>query len=148
MSYTLSFLYLAIYWHNHHHLLHATKRINGAILWANTHLLFWLSLFPFVTAWVGQTRGAALPTALYGTVFFMAAIAYYVLQNCIIALQGKSSVLAAALGSDWKGKISPVCYLAAIFLAFANPLFSNAIYIFVAALWVVPDRRIEKLAGN
>ena len=146
LSYLLSFIYLAIYWSNHHHLLHATKQVNGTVLWANTHLLFWLSLFPFVTAWIGGTRGAPWPTALYGAVFFMAAIAYFILQNRIVALQGKDSALKAALGNDWKGKASPVFYLIAIGLAFLHPWLSNALYIFVAALWVVPDRRLERLA--
>ena len=145
-SYALSFIYLAIYWNNHHHLLHATHQINGRIMWMNMHLLFWLSLFPFVTAWVGQTKGAAWPTAFYGIVFFMAAIAYFLLQNSIVALEGKNSTLSAALGSDWKGKLSPVCYLLAIAFAFVSPWLSNAIYIFVALLWIVPDRRIENLA--
>ena len=145
LSYMLSFVYLAIYWNNHHHLLHAARHVNGAIMWANLHLLFWLSLFPFVTAWIGQTNGSAWPTALYGAVFFMAAIAYYILQSCIIAMQGRDSALAKALGSDWKGKLSPVCYVLAMVLAFVNPWFSNALYVFVAALWVVPDRRIERL---
>lgn len=144
-SYVLSFVYLAIYWNNHHHLLHATKKVNGAVLWANTHLLFWLSLFPFVTAWVGETHGGVLPTALYGGVFFMAAVAYFVLQQCIIASQGRDSVLAAALGSDWKGKLSPLCYLAAIAIAFVSPIFSIVIYVSVAILWVIPDRRIENM---
>jgi uncharacterized membrane protein len=143
--YALSFVYLAIYWNNHHHLLHATKRINGAIMWANMHLLFWLSLFPFVTAWLGQAHGGAWPTVMYGLVFFMAAVAYFILQCCIVSLQGKDSALSAALGSDWKGKLSPVLYVVAIGLAFVNPWFSDAIYIFVAMLWIIPDRRIEKI---
>ncbi len=144
-SYVLSFLYLGIYWNNHHHLLHAAKHINGRIMWANLHLLFWLSLFPFVTAWIGRTQAAACPTALYGAVFFMAAIAYFILQSSIVALEGKDSTLRRALGRDWKGKLSPVCYVLAMALAFVNPWWSNAIYVFVALLWVVPDRRIEKL---
>ena len=146
LTYAMSFVYLAIYWNNHHHLLHTAKHINGAILWANSHLLFWLSLFPFVTAWVGQTHSAAWPTAFYGVVSFMAAGAYYILQRCIIASQGKGSVLASVLGKDWKGKMSPLCYLVAIALAFVSPWFSNALYIFVASLWVVPDSRIESQA--
>jgi uncharacterized membrane protein len=145
LSYALSFIYLAIYWNNHHHLLHAAKQVNGRILWANTHLLFWLSLFPFVTAWVGQTGGKPWPTALYGFVFFMAALAYYLLQRLIVSLQGPNSELAAALANDWKGKLSPLCYLAAIGLAFVSTWLSNALYILVAALWVIPDRRIERL---
>lgn len=145
LSYLLSFVYLGIYWNNHHHLLHAVTRVTGKMMWANLHLLFWLSLFPFVTAWIGRTGGATWPTALYGGVFFMAAIAYFILQQTIIASQGRGSLLASALGSDWKGKISPVLYLLAIGLAFVNPLFSNAIYVLVAAIWIVPDKRIEKL---
>ena len=144
-SYVLSFIYLAIYWNNHHHMLHAAKHINGRIMWANLHLLFWLSLFPFVTAWVGKTHGAARPTALYGAVFLMAAIAYLILQRSIVALQGKDSVLARALGSRWKEKISPACYVAAIAFAFITPWISNALYVFVALLWIIPDRRIERL---
>jgi len=146
LSYLLSFIYLAIYWSNHHHLLHAAKSVNGVILWANTHLLFWLSLFPFATAWVGQTNSAPWPTAVYGAVFFMAAIAYYILQSAIVAHDGKGSQLAVALKRDWKGKLSPACYATAIALAFVNPWLSDAIYVGVAALWLVPDRRIEKLA--
>lgn len=145
LSYVLSFIYLAIYWNNHHHLVHAAKRIDGGVLWANTHLLFWLSLFPFATDWVGDTRMAPVPTALYGVIFFMAAMAYYLLQSRIVALQGKDSPLARALGSDWKGKISPVLYLAAIALALVHPLSAIAIYAGVALVWVVPDRRIEKV---
>ena len=147
-SYLLSFIYLAIYWSNHHHLLHATQKVNGAVLWANTHLLFWLSLFPFVTAWVGRTAGASWPTALYGVVFFMAAVAYYILQSVIVSLQGKDSPLRAALGRDWKGKVSPFLYLAAIGLAFVKPWLSSALYVLVAAMWVVPDRRIERLTST
>ena len=145
LSYILSFVYLAIYWNNHHHLLHAAKHISGGALWANMHLLFWLSLFPFVTAWVGRSHGAAMPTALYGVVFFMAAIAYFILQSVIVALHGKDSAMAKALGTDWKGKLSPVCYLAAIGLAFVSPWLSNGLYVFVAAIWVIPDRRLERL---
>lgn len=144
LSYLLSFIYLAIYWHNHHHLLHAAKRISGGVMWANTHLLFWLSLFPFVTDWVGETHGGRWPTVFYGFVFFMAAIAYYILQSAILSLEGEDSALRAALGKDWKGKLSPFCYLAAIAFAFVNPAVSIGIYVFVAALWVIPDRRIER----
>ncbi len=145
LSYILSFIYLAIYWNNHHHLLHAARHINGRIMWTNLHLLFWLSLFPFATAWIGATGSAAWPTAVYGFVFFMAAIAYYFLQGAILEVQGKDSALAAALGKDWKGKVSPFCYLAAIGFAFASPWISNALYVFVALLWIVPDKRIENL---
>ncbi len=145
LSYLLSFIYLAIYWNNHHHLLHAAGRINGKIMWLNMHLLFWLSLFPFVTAWMGQTGGAPWPTALYGGVFFMAAIAYYLLQRAIVGLHGKGSSLAQAFGCDWKGKLSPLCYLSAIGLAFVNAQISAVIYAAVAVIWFIPDRRIEKI---
>src|SRR5688572_9720531 len=144
LSYVLSFVYLGIYWNNHHHLLHASQRVTGSILWANLHLLFWLSLFPFVTAWMGENHFAPAPTALYGAVLLMAAIAYLVLQRLIIASQGSDSVLQRAVGSDWKGKLSPVLYLSAIPLAFWSQWISQAIYVFVALLWLVPDRRIER----
>lgn len=144
VSYVLSFIYVGIYWNNHHHLLHAAGHVSGGILWANLFLLFWLSLFPFATAWVGQNFGAPLPTAVYGGVLFMAACSYYVLQRAIIARQGPHSVLAAALGRDGKGKLSPLAYVAAIPLAFVNPWLSNALYVFVAIVWVIPDRRIER----
>jgi uncharacterized membrane protein len=144
LSYVLSFIYLGIYWNNHHHMLHATRQVSGSILWANLHLLFWLSLFPFTTAWIGENHVAPMPTALYGFVLLMAAIAYYVLQRAIIAKQGAESTLAVAIGSDWKGKLSPVLYLAAIPLAFVNPWISNAVYVFVALMWFVPDPRIER----
>ena len=144
-SYVLSFTYVGIYWNNHHHLFHSTKRVSAGILWANLHLLFWLSLFPFATAWMGENRVAPTPTAIYGVVLLMAAIAYYVLQSAIIARQGRDSLLAAALGRDWKGKLSPVLYLAAIPLSFVSPWISNALYAFVALLWLIPDRRIERV---
>ena len=144
LSYVLSFVYLGIYWNNHHHMFHSTKRVNGAILWANLHLLFWLSLFPFTTAWAGENHFLPVPTATYGAVLLMAAIAYYILQQTIIAEQGDGSILAAAIGRDWKGKLSPVCYLAGIPRAFVNPWFADAIYVFVALLWLIPDRRIER----
>ena len=143
LSYVLSFVYLAIYWNNHHHLLHAAKRVDAKVLWANTHLLFWLSLFPFSTAWVGETRGAPLPTALYGAIFFMAAIAYTILQNCIIALDGQA--LGASIGNDRKGKLSLFCYLLSIGLAFVKPFLSHVLFVLVAAMWVIPDKRIEKI---
>lgn len=143
-SYILSFIYVGIYWNNHHHLLHATKRVSGGVLWANLHLLFWLSLFPVSTAWIGETRGMPAPTAAYGFVLLMAAIAYYVLQNVIIANQGSSSALREALGADWKGKLSPVIYLAAIAISFAYPWISIALYTGAALMWVIPDRRIER----
>jgi uncharacterized membrane protein len=143
LTYLLSFVYLAIYWNNHHHMLHATEQINGKILWANMHLLFWLSLIPFVTGWMGENHFAPLPTAVYGAVLLAAAIAYYVLQQMIIAQQGRNSKLRAAIGRDLKGKISPLIYLAAIPLAFVNQWISDALYVFVALMWLVPDRRIE-----
>ncbi len=148
LSYVLSFLYIAIYWNNHHHLLHATKRVNGRIMWANMHLLFWLSLTPFVTGWLGENHGGLWPTALYGVVLLMAAVAYTILQATIVASQGRDSALASALGSDWKGKLSMVGYLAAIGLAFVSQWWSDALYVFVALLWLVPDRRIERLARD
>ena len=144
LSYVLSFIYLAIYWNNHHHLLQSTRHVSGGILWANSHLLFWLSLLPFTTAWMGQNHRAPVPTAVYGLVLLMAALAYYVLQRAIIAQQGSHSVLAAAVGRDYKGKLSPVLYLVAIPLAFASPLLANGVYALVALLWLVPDRRIER----
>ena len=144
LSYVLSFLYVAIYWNNHHHMLHATRNVSGGILWANLHLLFWLSLFPFATAWIGENYVAPIPTAAYGFVLFMAAIAYFVLQWTIIARQGPHSTLAAAVGRDWKGKLSLVFYLSAIPLAFLNPWISYVIYILVAFMWLVPDRLIER----
>ena len=144
LSYVLSFIYVGIYWNNHHHLLSATRRVNGAMLWANLHLLFWLSLFPFTMGWMGQTHLAPTPTAVYGFVLLMAAIAYMLLQRTIILRQGPESLLAAALGKDWKGKLSPAFYLAAIPLAFVNPWLSSALYVLVALLWLIPDRRIER----
>ena len=144
LSYVLSFIYVGIYWNNHHHLLHSTRRVSGGILWANLHLLFWLSLFPFATAWVGENHVAATPTAMYGFVLLQAASAYYLLQRAIIAQQGRDSLLAQAIGCDWKGKLSPVLYLAAIPLAFVNSWIASGIYAFVALLWLVPDRRIER----
>src|SRR5437879_2318529 len=145
LSYVLSFIYLGIYWNNHHHLFQAAEEVSGGILWANLHLLFWLSLFPFTTAWVGENHLAPTPTAVYGFVLLMAAIAYYILQRTIIAQQGHGSLLAAAIGKDWKGKVSPVCYFAAIPLAFVSPWISSGLYVFVALLWLVPDRRIERV---
>ena len=144
LSYILSFVYVGIYWNNHHHLLHATQRVSAGVLWANLHLLFWLSLFPFATAWVGSGHTSAVPTVFYGSILLMAAIAWFILQCAIIANEGRQSILAIALGRDWKGKLSPVIYLVAIALAFVNPLVSNGLYTFVALLWLVPDRRIER----
>ena len=145
LSYILSFVYLGIYWNNHHHMLQATKRVNGVILWANLHLLFWLSLFPFVTAWTGQNHFAAVPTAIYGVVLLLAGIAYYLLQTAILRAEGSDSLLARAVGSDFKGKVSPICYAAAIPLAFVSPWIANGLYVAVALMWLVPDSRIERL---
>ena len=143
--YVLSFVYLGIYWNNHHHMLHVTGRVNGGILWANLHLLFWLSLVPFVTAWMGENEFAPIPTAAYGMVLLLAAIAYYILQGRIIASQGPGSVLRVAVGNDWKGKLSPVCYAVAIPAALWSPALAGAIYAAVAVIWLVPDRRIERM---
>ena len=144
LTYILSFVYLGIYWNNHHHMLHATDRINGGILWANLHLLFWLSLVPFVTAWMGENHFESWPTAVYGIVMLCAAIAYYVLQTTIIRAQDAGSKLARAIGVDRKGKLSPLLYAAAIPLAFVNESLADAIYIAVALIWLVPDSRIER----
>jgi uncharacterized membrane protein len=143
LAYVLSFVNLGIYWNNHHHMLITVERVNGKILWANLHLLFWLSLFPFMTGWMGENHFAPLPTAAYGVVSLLAAIAYYVLQTSIVSSQGPGSKLAAALGTDLKGKISPVLYLAGISAAFLNRWIAIAFYAFVALMWLVPDRRIE-----
>jgi uncharacterized membrane protein len=144
LSYVLSFIYVGIYWNNHHHLFHATRQVSAGMLWANLHLLFWLSLFPFSMAWIGENHAAPAPSAFYGFVLLMAAVAYYVLQRAIIAHQGSNSFLASALGRDWKGRLSPVIYLAAIPLAFVSPWISNGLYAFAAMLWLIPDRRIER----
>ncbi|HVU08795.1 MAG TPA: TMEM175 family protein [Verrucomicrobiae bacterium] len=144
LSYVLSFIYVGIYWNNHHHMFYATKRVTGGILWANLHLLFWLSLFPFATAWIDEHHHESLPVAIYGFVLLMAAIAYFILQTVIIRQQGQNSFLRKAVGRDWKGKASPLLYLAGILLAFVNTWISIALYVFVALLWLVPDRRIER----
>lgn len=144
LSYVLSFVYVAIYWNNHHHLLQATRSISGAILWANLYLLFWLSLIPFATGWMGENHSAAAPTALYGAVLLMAAIAYFILQNAIIRHQGTDSLLARAIGRDLKGRVSPAFYALAIPFAFLDPRISDTIYVLVALMWLVPDRRIEQ----
>jgi uncharacterized membrane protein len=144
LSYVLSFVYLGIYWNNHHHMLHTSERSTGAMLWANLHLLFWLSLIPFATGWVGENHFASAPSALYGVVLLMAAIAYWILQQSIIASQGPGSVLKRAIKGDWKGKLSPVLYAVAIPLAFVWQWASLALYVLVALLWLIPDRRIEK----
>jgi uncharacterized membrane protein len=142
-SYVLSFVYVGIYWNNHHHMLHAAGRVSGAVLWANLHLLFWLSLFPFTTAWMGENHFAAVPAAVYGFVLLMAACAYWILEQTIIAAEGPDSVLQRAVGADWKGKLSPVLYVTAIASTFLWPWVAEAIYVCAALLWLVPDRRIE-----
>jgi uncharacterized membrane protein len=144
-AYVLSFVYLAIYWNNHHHLLYTVKTVDGLILWANSHLLFWLSLVPASTWWLGQHFPAPLPTAIYGVTLLMPAIAYYLLQIAIVHRHGPDSVLASALGSDFKGKISIVLYLAGIALAFIAPWLSIALYVLVAVMWFIPDRRIANV---
>jgi uncharacterized membrane protein len=148
LTYALSFVYLGIYWNNHHHLLKAAGRVNGAMMWANLHLLFWLSLFPFVTGWMGENHFTTVPTAVYGTVLLLAAIAYYILQSVIIAGQGCDSKLAAAIGRDFKGKLSPVLYAIAVAAALFRPWISCGLYVLVALLWLVPDRRIERLLAE
>lgn len=143
-SYVLSFVYVGIYWNNHHHMMHAVKRVSGGVLWANLHLLFWLSLLPFVTGWMGENHFAALPTALYGAVLMMAGIAYWILTFAIISEEGEDSLLARAVGKDYKGKLSVLFYAVAIPLSFLNEWIAQAIYVLVALLWLVPDRRIER----
>jgi len=143
LAYVLSFLYVGIYWNNHHHMLHACSKVSGPVLWANLHLLFWLSLIPFATGWMGENHFAALPTALYGAVLLMAAIAYWILQQRIIASQGADSLLRRAVGGDWKGKVSPVIYVIAILAAFKAEWLAQALYFAVALIWLVPDKRIE-----
>jgi uncharacterized membrane protein len=148
VTYVVSFVFIGIYWNNHHHLLHASDRVNGGILWANIHLLFWLSLVPFVTGWVGHNYAAPLPTAIYGAVLLASGIAYTILARAIVSLHGTHSRLAEALGRDRKGKISLACYASAIPLAFLAPWISDVLYVVVALIWLVPDRRIEsRLAG-
>jgi uncharacterized membrane protein len=146
LSYVLSFIFLGIYWNNHHHMFHLVKHVTGAMLWANLHLLFWLSLVPFATAWMGQNHFDSLPTAMYGAVLLMAAIAWTILQNVIIKAQGPSSPLAAAVGDDAKGRLSAFLYVAAIPLAFVHEWIADVIYVAVALIWLVPDRRIESQA--
>jgi uncharacterized membrane protein len=149
LSYVLSFIYVGIYWNNHHHMLHATHRVTGSVLWANLHLLFWLSLVPFVTAWMGENHFASIPTAFYGGVLLMAAIAYTILQWQILRIEGPQSMLATALGTDLKGKLSPLVYIMAIGAAFVNPAIAEGLYVLVALIWLIPDRRIERaLAGD
>src|SRR5688500_1462630 len=141
--YVLSFVFLGIYWSNHHHMFHATEHVSGSVLWANLHLMFWLSLVPFMTTWMGESHFASLPTALYGAVLLAAALAYTILQSRIISLEGTESPLAKAVGTDVKGKVSIALYVAGILLAFVQPLVADAIYATVALMWLVPDRRIE-----
>jgi uncharacterized membrane protein len=148
LAYLLSFIYIGIYWNNHHHMLHAASRINGKIMWANLGLLFWLSLIPFTTEWMGEHHGESIPTAFYGAILLMAAIAYWTLQSAIIAEEGPGSRLAKAIGSDWKGRLSPVFYSLAIGVAFVSSWISQLIYVAVALIWLVPDRRIEKTNGR
>jgi uncharacterized membrane protein len=148
LSYVLSFVYLAIYWNNHHHMMHTCERVTGSILWANLHLLFWLSLIPFATGWMGENHFEPAPSALYGVVLLMAAIAYWMLQQLIIASQGANSILKRAVGSDWKGKLSPVLYAGAIPLAFWWQWGALGLYALVALLWLIPDRRIENILRN
>jgi uncharacterized membrane protein len=143
LSYVLSFIYLGIYWNNHHHMLQVASRINGAVLWANLHLMFWLSLIPFTTGWMGENHLAPLPTSVYGGVLLLSAMAYTILQTAIVAQQGAHSTLAAAVGKDVKGKLSILLYGAAILLAFVHPWIAVGLYVFVALMWLVPDRRIE-----
>ena len=143
LSYVLSFVYVGIYWNNHHHMLHACRKISGSVLWANLHLLFWLSLFPFATGWMGENHFSSIPSALYGVVLVMAAVAYLVLQQTIIAAEGPASVLKSAVGGDWKGKLSPLVYVVAIASTFWVQWLAQALYVLVALVWLVPDRRIE-----
>lgn len=144
LSYVLSFIYLGIYWNNHHHMMHTVKKISGKMLWANLHLLFWLSLIPFVTGWMGENHFAQEPMALYGLILLMAAISYFILQNMIIKSQGHDSILKNAVGKDIKGKISPVLYIIGIGLSWVSPWASGLMYVLVALMWLIPDKRIEK----
>ena len=148
LTYVLSFVYVGIYWNNHHHMLHATRRISGAVLWANLHLLFWLSLLPFATGWMGENHFASAPTALYGGVLLMAAAAYTTLQHTIIVADGRESLVKRAVGADRKGKVSLVFYAVAIPLAFVLPWISSALYVSAALMWLIPDRRIERVLGE
>jgi uncharacterized membrane protein len=145
LSYVLSFFYVGIYWNNHHHMLHACAAVTGAILWANLYLLFWLSLFPFTTGWMGENHFTAMPTVLYGVVLLMAAMAYFLLQRTIIRSQGQDSILKKAIGRDWKGRLSPILYILAILAALRSPWMAQAILVIAALVWLIPDRRIEKL---
>jgi len=145
LSYVLSFVYIGIYWNNHHHMLHAAKRVNGAVLWANLHLLFWLSLMPFTTGWMGENHFAAVPTALYGAVLTMCALAYSILTSALIKAEGRDSLLARAVGDDRKGKLSLVIYFVALPIAFYLPWLAGALFVTVALVWLVPDRRVERV---
>ena len=147
LSYVLSFIYVGIYWNNHHHMLHLVQTVTGPILWANLHLLFWLSLIPFVTAWMGENQLTTVPVALYGSVLLMAAFAYLILATLIARHEGRDSTFAKAMGRDFKGKVSPVLYTAGILMAFVQPLISVALYVTVAAIWFIPDRRVERTLG-
>jgi uncharacterized membrane protein len=147
-SYVLSFVYVGIYWNNHHHMLHACRRVTGSVLWANLHLLFWLSLVPFATGWMGENHFATLPAAAYGVVLLMAGVAYLILEQRIIAAEGEASLVKRAIGADWKGKMSAVSYALAIGLAFVSPWISMAIYAGVAIMWFVPDRRMERVLSE
>jgi len=144
LAYVLSFVYIGIYWNNHHHMFQAVDHVNGAVLWTNNHLLFWLSLVPFTTDWMGENHFAPIPVAVYGVTLLMSGVAYYILQQTIISLQGPTSKLKRLLGRDWKGRSSPIFYLAAILLAFVNPVISEVLYALVAIMWFIPDRRIER----
>jgi uncharacterized membrane protein len=144
LSYVLSFVNIGIYWNNHHHLVHTVKRVNASILWSNLHLLFWLSLLPFATAWMGENHLGVLPVTLYGVVLLMAGVAYFILQTAIVRSQGQESLLARAIGADWKGKASPLIYVAGVIVAFWSPALALAAYVAVALMWLIPDKRIEK----
>mgnify|MGYP001551396218 CR=1 FL=1 len=148
LSYLLSFIYVGIYWNNHHHMIHTCQKVNGPILWANLHLLFWLSLVPFTTGWMGENHFSTLPTMLYGVNLLMAGVAYWVLQEIIISKQGPNSILRQAIGRDLKGRSSPILYLAAILVSYQAPWIAMAIYVFVALMWIVPDQRIEKIYAS
>lgn len=148
LSYLLSFIYVGIYWNNHHHLLHATQHVSGAVMWANLHLLFWLSLLPFVTGWTGENHFSSTTIALYGVVLLMSAVAFFILQRAIISHQGNDSLLAKAVGRDLKGKLSPAIYLLAIILAVLGIPMAGLLYVLVALLWLIPDRRIERVLGE
>lgn len=148
LTYLLSFIYLGIYWNNHHHLLKAAPRVNGAMMWANLHLLFWLSLFPFATGWMGENHFASLPSAAYGSVLLLAAVAYYILQSLVIAEAGRDSPLARAFRRDWKGKLSPILYAIGIGASFIHPVIAGCVYVAVALMWLIPEPRIARTVGK